>query len=126
GGPEQPRFTNSVLLATTALPPRALLARLHAVEARHGRVREVRWGARTLDLDLIQYGDPAAGTDVVGDDPVLLLPHPRAHERGFVLAPWARLDPEARLRVDGDVVPVTDLLARLDVSDVEDSEVGPC
>ena len=126
GGPEQPRFTNSVLLATTALPPRALLARLHAVEARHGRVREVRWGARTLDLDLIQYGDPAAGTDVVGDDPELLLPHPRAHERGFVLAPWARLDPEARLRVDGDVIPVTDLLARLDVSDVEDSEVGPC
>ncbi|MGO1166148.1 MAG: 2-amino-4-hydroxy-6-hydroxymethyldihydropteridine diphosphokinase [Janibacter sp.] len=123
GGPEQPRFTNSVVLATTALSPQALLARLHAVEARHGRVREVRWGARTLDLDLIQYGDPASGSDVVSEDPQLLLPHPRAHERGFVLAPWARVDPDARLRVDAGVVPVADLLAGIDTSDIEDA---PC
>lgn len=123
GGPEQPRFTNSVVLATTALSPQALLARLHAVEARHGRVREVRWGARTLDLDLIQYGDPAIGSDVVSEDPQLLLPHPRAHERGFVLAPWARVDPDARLRVDAGVVPVADLLAGIDTSDIEDA---PC
>lgn len=121
GGPDQPRYTNSVLVATTALPPAALLARLHAVEARHGRVREVRWGARTLDLDLIQYGDPVTGTDVVSDDPQLTLPHPRAHERGFVLAPWVRVDPDAVLRVAGDVVAVTDLLARVDTSDIEDS-----
>ena len=126
GGPDQPRYTNSVALATTALSPEALLARLHAVEGRHGRVREVRWGARTLDLDLVQYGDPAAGTDVTSEDPHLLLPHPRAHERGFVLAPWARVDPEARLRVDGQVVPVADLLAGIDTSDIEDSEAGPC
>lgn len=123
GGPEQPRFTNSVVLATTALSPQALLARLHAVEARHGRVREVRWGARTLDLDLIQYGDPASDSDVVSEDPQLLLPHPRAHERGFVLAPWARVDPDARLRVDAGVVPVADLLAGIDTSDIEDA---PC
>lgn len=126
GGPDQPRYTNSVLVATTPLGPDALLTRLHAVEARHGRVREVRWGARTLDLDLVQYGDPAAGTDVVSEAPALLLPHPRAHERGFVLAPWARVDPGAVLRVDGDVVPVADLLAGVDTSDITDSEARPC
>lgn len=126
GGPDQPRYTNTVLLAWTALSPAALLARLHAVEARHGRVREERWGARSLDLDLIQYGDPTTGADVVSDDPYLTLPHPRAHERGFVLAPWARIDPEAALRVEGGVVAVTDLLADVDTSDMRDSEAGPC
>lgn len=126
GGPEQPRYTNSVLLATTALAPDALLARLHEVEARHGRVREVRWGARTLDLDLIQYGDPTDDSDVVSSSPRLTLPHPRAHERGFVLAPWARLDPNAHLRVDGEVVPVADLLASIDTSDIRESESGSC
>lgn len=126
GGPDQPRYTNSVLLATTALSPEALLARLHAVEARHGRVREVRWGARSLDLDLIQYGDPVSGTDVVSTDPELTLPHPRAHERAFVLAPWARVDPGAVLRVDGEVVAVTDLLADLRTDDIVDIEAGSC
>lgn len=126
GGPDQPRYTNTVLLATTALAPEALLARLHAVEARHGRVREVRWGARSLDLDLIQYGDPAIGSDVVSDDPELTLPHPRAHERGFVLAPWARVDPDAVLRVRGSVTAVSELLAEVDISDMRDSEADSC
>jgi len=54
GGPDQPRYVNTVAVATTSLTPEELLARLHAVEARHGRVREVRWGARSLDLDLVQ------------------------------------------------------------------------
>lgn len=121
GGPDQPRYTNTVLVGTTALDPTALLERLHAVEARHGRVREVRWGARTLDLDLIQYGDPARGDDVVSDDPALVLPHPRAHERGFVLQPWSRVDPDAVLRVGERVVPVTELLAGVDTSDIEDA-----
>ncbi|MDN5717060.1 MAG: 2-amino-4-hydroxy-6-hydroxymethyldihydropteridine diphosphokinase [Janibacter sp.] len=120
GGPDQPRYTNTVVLATTALAPHELLAALHAVEARHGRVREVRWGARTLDLDLIQYGDPAAGTDVVSGDPLLTLPHPRAHERGFVLQPWSRVDSGAHLRVGDRVVRVLDLLAGVDSSDIED------
>ncbi|KRE37407.1 2-amino-4-hydroxy-6-hydroxymethyldihydropteridine pyrophosphokinase [Janibacter sp. Soil728] len=120
GGPDQPRYTNTVLLATTALAPHELLARLHAVEARHGRVREVRWGARTLDLDLIQYGDPASGADVVSDDLLLTLPHPRAHQRGFVLQPWSRVDPDAVLRVGDRVVPVVELLAGVDASDIED------
>lgn len=126
GGPDQPRYTNTVLLATTALAPEALLALLHAVEARHGRVREVRWGARSLDLDLIQYGDPAIGSDVVSDDPELTLPHPRAHERGFVLAPWARVDPDAVLRVRGSVTAVSELLAEVDISDMRDSEADSC
>lgn len=121
GGPDQPRYTNTVVVATTALSPQALLARLHAVEARHGRVREVHWGARTLDLDLVQYGDPTTDADVISDDPILTLPHPRAHERGFVLQPWSRVDPEAVLRTDGRVVPVADLLADLDTSDIEDA-----
>lgn len=120
GGPDQPRYTNTVVLATTALAPHELLAALRAVEARHGRVREVRWGARTLDLDLIQYGDPAAGTDVVSGDPLLTLPHPRAHERGFVLQPWSRVDSGAHLRVGDRVVRVLDLLAGVDSSDIED------
>ncbi|MEN3121253.1 2-amino-4-hydroxy-6-hydroxymethyldihydropteridine diphosphokinase [Janibacter sp. LM] len=121
GGPDQPRYTNTVLVGTTALDPRTLLERLHAVEARHGRVREVRWGARTLDLDLVQYGDPARGDDVVSDDPTLTLPHPRAHERGFVLQPWSRVDPDAVLRVGERVVPVTELLAGIDTGDIRET-----
>jgi len=113
GGPDQPVYLNAVLLAHTRLAPHRLLAALHQVEADHGRVRDIRWGARTLDLDLVQYGDPTTGGDVVSGDPDLALPHPRAHERAFVLAPWAAVDPEARLRVqgpDGGGGPVSALL----------------
>lgn len=120
GGPDQPPYVNSVLLGTTRLGPAALLAALHRVEARLGRVREVRWGPRTIDLDLVQHGDPAAGTDTRSEDPGLLLPHPRAHERAFVLVPWARVDPAARLRVGDEVVAVADLLERVDRSGVTD------
>ena len=120
GGPDQPRYVNTVAVATTSLTPEELLARLHAVEARHGRVREVRWGARSLDLDLVQYGEPATGSDVTSEDAALTLPHPRAHERGFVLQPWSRVDPDAVLRVDGRPVAVAELLAGLDTSDIED------
>ncbi|HMM96981.1 2-amino-4-hydroxy-6-hydroxymethyldihydropteridine diphosphokinase [Phycicoccus sp.] len=120
GGPEQPRYVNAVVLARTSLSPVSLLRELHALEAAFDRVREVRWGARTLDLDLVQYGDPASGTDVVSDRPHLGLPHPRAHERGFVLVPWLDADPDAVLRHDGAVVRVADLAAGLDTSDVTD------
>ena len=120
GGPEQPRYVNAVVLARTSLSPVSLLRELHALEAAFDRVREVRWGARTLDLDLVQYGDPASGTDVVSDHPHLGLPHPRAHERGFVLVPWLDADPDAVLRHDGAVVRVADLAAGLDTSDVTD------
>lgn len=114
GGPDQPVYLNAVLIGHTRLTPRSMLDRLHRIEADHGRVRQVRWGPRTLDLDLVQHGDPALGDDVVMETASLVLPHPRAHERGFVLVPWAQVDPRATLRVGGEVVPVADLVTRLD------------
>jgi len=98
----QPSYFNAVVVVKTTLPPSSLLERAHAVEEAFHRVRDERWGARTLDVDIITY----AG--VFSDDPVLTLPHPRAHERAFVLAPWYDLDPEAQLPGRG---PVADLLA---------------
>ena len=79
--------------------PATLLRALHAIEHRNGRTREIRWGARTLDPDLVQFGVPGSDGERLSDTPALLLPHPRAHERNFVLRPWAHLDPEATLRL---------------------------
>jgi dihydroneopterin aldolase / 2-amino-4-hydroxy-6-hydroxymethyldihydropteridine diphosphokinase len=114
GGPDQPVFLNAVVLARTRLAAFGLLTELHAIEADHGRVREIRWGARTLDIDMIQYGAPESGSDLVSKDPELMLPHPRAHERAFVLAPWLSVDAEAELRVGEAMVPVGALLERAD------------
>ena len=122
GGPDQPRYVNAVVLGRTALSPASLLRELHALEAAFDRTREVRWGARTLDLDLVQYGDPAAGTDVTSDAARLTLPHPRAHERAFVLLPWLDADPAAVLRHEGGVVRVADLVSGLDASGVRRRE----
>jgi 2-amino-4-hydroxy-6-hydroxymethyldihydropteridine diphosphokinase len=97
GGPPQPDYLNAVLLARTTLPPHALLDRLQQVEAAFNRVREVRWGPRTLDIDIV------AVEGETSDDPVLTLPHPRAHERAFVLAPWHDVDPAAVLPGRGGV-----------------------
>lgn len=93
GGPDAdaPRYLNTVAIVGTRLAPTMLLGYLHAIEGRHGRERRERWGSRTLDLDLITYGD------VRSDDPALVLPHPRAAERDFVLDPWLRIDPDAVL-----------------------------
>ncbi len=121
GGPDQPPYLNAVVVGRTSLPPRELLEQLHAIEAAHGRTREIRWGARTLDLDLIQYGRPGGGDEVVSDDESLLLPHPRAAERAFVLVPWEAADGQARLRVgegESGIRPVSELLGRLDRSGV--------
>jgi dihydroneopterin aldolase/2-amino-4-hydroxy-6-hydroxymethyldihydropteridine diphosphokinase len=118
GGPEQPAYLNAVVTGTTHLAPSSVLAGLHDIERAHGRTREVRWGPRTLDLDLIQYGDPVFDTDVRMDSPTLTLPHPRAHERAFVLVPWLQAEPEAALRVGGQVRRVADLVAELDTSGV--------
>lgn len=107
----QPAFLNAVALLETTLRPGTLMRALHSIEAARGRVRDARWGPRTLDLDLVQYGDPRDDTDVVSDGPYLILPHPRAHERGFVLAPWLLADPGAVLRLGGAAVPVADLPA---------------
>ncbi|MEO5982804.1 MAG: 2-amino-4-hydroxy-6-hydroxymethyldihydropteridine diphosphokinase [Pedococcus sp.] len=118
GGPDQPAYLNAVVTGTTHLAPSSLLAGLHEIELAHGRTREVRWGPRTLDLDLVQYGDPVFDTDVVMGSTTLTLPHPRAHERAFVLVPWLRIEPEAVLRVAGTVRRVADLVAGLDTSGV--------
>ncbi|MGB4135835.1 MAG: 2-amino-4-hydroxy-6-hydroxymethyldihydropteridine diphosphokinase, partial [Microbacterium sp.] len=85
--PDAPRYLNAVALITTRLAPEVLLGMLHAIEEEQGRVRSERWGDRTLDLDLIAYGEFAS------DEPHLRVPHPRAAERLFVLEPWLSLDP---------------------------------
>ncbi|MBC7560879.1 MAG: 2-amino-4-hydroxy-6-hydroxymethyldihydropteridine diphosphokinase [Dermatophilaceae bacterium] len=125
GGPAQPAYLNAVILARTRLAPFALLTDLHKIEADHGRVRETRWGARTLDCDLIQYGAPERGSDTVSNDPELRLPHPRARERAFVLAPWAAVDAQAVLRVGSALVPVTELLSRADGGEASGIRPGP-
>lgn len=109
GGPEQPDFMNAVVVVETTLDPLALLACAHAVEQQWQRTRDVRWGPRTLDVDVIVIDA------LVSDDPALTLPHPRAAERAFVLVPWLEVDPHAVLAG----TPIRDLLARLDTSDIE-------
>ncbi|WP_035846406.1 2-amino-4-hydroxy-6-hydroxymethyldihydropteridine diphosphokinase [Kitasatospora azatica] len=105
GGPdEQPNYYNAVVLLRTTLPPYSLLERANAIEDAFGRVRTVRWGARTLDVDIISY------QGVLSEDPVLLLPHPRAHERAFVLAPWLDAEPDGELPGHGSVA---ELLGKL-------------
>lgn len=102
GGPDQPDYLNAVLIARSALPARAILARCQAAERALGRERTTRWGPRTLDIDVIMCGDETS------TDPGLTLPHPRAAERGFVLLPWLEIDPEASIPGRG---PVASLLA---------------
>ena len=102
GGPPQPEYLNAVLIADTTLPAADLLRRCQAAEAAFGRVREEVWGPRTLDVDVIVYGD------VVSDDPELTLPHPRAQERVFVLAPWLDADPDAEIPGRGRVAALLD------------------
>lgn len=93
GGPVgQPDYFNAVVQVNTTLEPFELLELCHRIEADHDRVRNIRWGPRTLDLDIIDY----AGMQL--DDPTLTLPHPRAAERAFVLVPWAMMDPAAQLQ----------------------------
>jgi len=103
GGPEQPDYLNAVLLAVSSLPARSVLDRCQAAERARGRARTVRWGPRTLDIDII------ACDAEISDDPELTLPHPRAHQRAFVLVPWHDADPGAELPGFG---PVAGLLAR--------------
>ncbi|WP_313280782.1 2-amino-4-hydroxy-6-hydroxymethyldihydropteridine diphosphokinase [Timonella senegalensis] len=91
GGPEQQDYLNSVVIAETTLSPRELLRATQAIEKAHHRTREVHWGPRTLDIDIIIYGTLVAETDD------LAIPHPRANERAFVLVPWDQADPDAFL-----------------------------
>jgi 2-amino-4-hydroxy-6-hydroxymethyldihydropteridine diphosphokinase len=86
-----PSYLNAVAIVATTLDAHALLAAAHEIEDRHGRVRTQRWGDRTLDIDIISYDD------VVLSDADLILPHPRAAERSFVIVPWLSIDPDAAL-----------------------------
>lgn len=108
---DQPDFLNAVLVTDTVLPSAALLERAHGVESamQRTREREVTWGPRVIDVDLVVVGGETA------NDSLLTLPHPRAHERAFVLVPWLDVDPDAELPGYG---PVADLLG-----EVADQEV---
>ncbi|WP_443613000.1 2-amino-4-hydroxy-6-hydroxymethyldihydropteridine diphosphokinase [Actinomadura madurae] len=99
-----------MLVADTRLPPENLLERVLNIENSMRRERVVRWGPRTLDIDIVVFGD------VASDDPDLTLPHPRAHERAFVLVPWADIEPDVLLPGHGRVG---------DLAQAKKSEGGP-
>ena len=104
GGPQQPDYLNAVCILESELPAMDLLSLLHGVEKSLGRERIEHWGPRTIDLDLIQYGELLSSAEE------LELPHPRAHERRFVLEPWAQIEPDAILITHGRI---SDLLEQL-------------
>ena len=106
GGPQQPDYLNAVVVVLTTLSARDLLDRAHEIEQQFGRVRTQRWGPRTLDVDIVAVGDELV------DEPDLVVPHPRAAERAFVLLPWLDADPDAALPGHG---PIADLLTGLDM-----------
>ena len=101
GGPAQDDFLNAVLIGESDLDPLDILVAMQEIETLAGRTHEVHWGPRTLDLDLISYGE------AIIEEPHLELPHPRAHERAFVLEPWLEIDPDGALVGKG---PIKDLL----------------
>jgi hypothetical protein len=97
GGPEQPDYANAVLIGWSEMAPTGLLALAHQAEQVWHRTREIRWGPRTLDVDVLDI------EGVVSDDNVLTLPHPRATQRAFVVVPWLEVEPTAVL-ADGAVL----------------------
>lgn len=102
GGPDQPDYLNAVATLVTGRQPSSLLRLCQDVEADLGRVRSVRWGPRTVDLDLVSM----QGVQFSGPD--LLLPHPRARVRAFVLVPWLDVEPDAELPGHGAVRPLAE------------------
>ncbi|MCK7638417.1 2-amino-4-hydroxy-6-hydroxymethyldihydropteridine diphosphokinase [Corynebacterium pygosceleis] len=113
GVTDQPDFANAVVVIDTRDSPEELLGRCQALEDAAGRVREMRWGPRTLDVDIVQCTD-ADGSEIRRATERLTLPHPHSHERAFVLVPWLAADPDARL----SGVPVSDLVDGLPPEDV--------
>jgi 2-amino-4-hydroxy-6-hydroxymethyldihydropteridine diphosphokinase len=109
-GPPQPPYLNMVAELETELSPKGLLAEMLRIEKALGRERRERWGPRTLDLDLLLYGD------LVLEEEGLSVPHPRLHERAFVLVPLLDLLPEGRHPLLGQSF--AELLASLDASSV--------
>lgn len=130
-----PDYVNAAVALSTTLAPRALLAHLHVIENRYGRVREQRWGMRTLDLDLLAYGDtvlPDVDTQRrwqelpereqrIRAPEELVVPHPRMQDRGFVLIPLAEIAPDWRHPVTG--ITVAQMLERLPRG--QKSEIAP-
>jgi 2-amino-4-hydroxy-6-hydroxymethyldihydropteridine diphosphokinase len=106
GGPPQPDYLNAILILDTQLEPAELLRVCQAIEKIFGRTREEHWGPRTLDLDLITCDE------IILESETLTLPHPRASERHFVLAPWLEIDNEAVLPGKGAVAQLLANLAR--------------
>ena len=106
GGPVQPDYLNAVLIGQSDLDPLDLLVTMQEIERLAGRTRDVEWGPRTLDLDLISIDELQLS------EPHLTLPHPRAHERAFVLEPWLEIDPDAYLVGKGLVRDLLDSLTR--------------
>ena len=94
---DQPDFINAVCIIESELPAVELMKLLHGIEKVMGRERSIKWGPRTIDLDLIQYGSLLSNADE------LHLPHPRAHERKFVLEPWQEIEPDAVLLTHGKI-----------------------
>jgi 2-amino-4-hydroxy-6-hydroxymethyldihydropteridine diphosphokinase len=105
----QPDFVNAAVAVETTLEPRALLDQLRGIESAAGRVRSFKNAPRTLDLDILVYGDR------VIDEPGLAIPHPHLHERAFALAPLVEIEPDAVVPGRG---PAADLLARCPAQDV--------
>ncbi|KUI46398.1 2-amino-4-hydroxy-6-hydroxymethyldihydropteridine pyrophosphokinase [Mycobacterium sp. GA-1199] len=112
GGVEQEPFLNAVLVADDpALDGHGWLRRAHEFEQSAERVRAQRWGPRTLDVDIVTCR--SGGRELISQDPDLTLPHPRAHQRAFVLVPWLVVEPDAALTVAGRLRRVDELLAAL-------------
>jgi len=115
GPPGQPYYINAVAGLETSLAPLVLLSALQAIENTHGRQRTLRWGARTLDLDMLLYGD------LVQDDPHLTIPHPRLHERAFVLYPLLDIAPDLRIPGLGDLETLVRLCPPLGLERLEEA-----
>jgi 2-amino-4-hydroxy-6-hydroxymethyldihydropteridine diphosphokinase len=114
GPVQQPPYLNAIAIVQGPRDARGWLSRAAELEQAAGRTRDVRWGPRSLDVDVITVTEDD-GTPVHSDDPELTLPHPRAHERAFVLVPWATLEPGAELPGRGRVA---DLMAALPADDL--------
>ncbi len=114
GGVEQGDFLNAVLIVDTSRTPVELLEAGWKLENDAGRVREIHWGPRALDVDIVQVIDKNSGEEIISDDSTLTLPHPWATERAFVLVPWLDADPDAEL----EGVRVAELVDRLAPEDV--------
>ncbi|MGV9679008.1 2-amino-4-hydroxy-6-hydroxymethyldihydropteridine diphosphokinase [Nocardia sp. NPDC003482] len=118
GGVPQEHYLNAVVVVDDpAAEPRDWLRRGQELEQAAGRVREVRWGARTLDVDVIRCA--TGSREVRSTDPTLTLPHPQAHRRAFVLVPWLEVEPDAVLAAEGRELPIRDWLNALDASEID-------